>query len=225
MPYRRIVFASNEIYHLLNRGVAQAPIFLSSKEYSRFLSLTDFYRYANPPLSFSHYIRLPQKEREKLMDDLKRSNSLLVEIFAYCLMPNHFHFLLRQLKEKGVSTMLANLQNSYAKYFNLKHQREGPLFQSMFKAIRIETDGQFLHVSRYIHLNPCTSYLVKIENLSSYPWSSFPEYLGKQPSSFINTKNILGLMGRKKEYQKFVFDQADYQRELDRIKHLSLENP
>lgn len=225
MPYRKTVFTNNEIYHILNRGVAQAPIFLSSKEYLRFLSLTDFYRYANLPLSFSHYIRLPQEERKKLMENLKNNNSLLVEIFAYCLMPNHFHFLLRQLKEKGISTMLANLQNGYAKYFNLKHQRQGPLFQSMFKAVRIETDEQFLHVSRYIHLNPYSSYLVKIENLFSYSWSSFPEYLGKLPSSFINTKNILSLIRGKKEYNKLVFDQADYQQELDKIKHLSLETP
>lgn len=225
MPYRKIVFANNEVYHILNRGVAQTPIFLSSREYSRFLSLIEFYRYAHPLLSFSRYNRLSQEERRKLREDIKRKNSLLVEIFAYCLMPNHFHLLLKQLRDKGISIMLSRLQNGYAKYFNLTHQRQGPLFQSMFKAVRVETDEQLLHLSRYIHLNPSSSYLVKIKNLSSYSWSSFPKYLGKRHFAFINAETILGMINGKGKYKKFVFNQAEYQRELNTIKHLSLENP
>jgi putative transposase len=225
MPYRKILFATDEIYHILNRGIAQAPIFSSPKEYLRFLSLVDFYRWSNPPLCFSHYNRLTKEEKEKFMDNLKKRSSLLVEIFAYCLMPNHFHLLLRQIKEKGIPKMLANLQNGYARYFNLKHKRQGALFQAMFRAVRIETDEQFLHISRYIHLNPSSSCLVEIDNLSFYLWSSFPEYLGKQPVGFVNGQTILNLIGGKEKYKKFVFNQAEYQRELDKIKHLSLENP
>lgn len=225
MPYRKIVFANNEFYHVLNRGVAETSIFLSPKEYWRFLHLIDFYRYANPQLSFSHYSRLSQREKQKFMENLKKKDKLLVEILAYCLLPNHFHLLLKQINDNGIPKMIANLQNGYARYFNLRHQRKGPLFQSMFKVVRIETDEQFLHVSRYIHLNPSSAYLVKIKDLSSYPWSSFPEYLGKQPSSFINSEPILKLIGGKEKYEKFVFNQAEYQRELNKIKHLSLENP
>lgn len=158
MPYRKVIFSNDEIYHVLNRGVAEASIFVSPKEYLRFLHLIDFYRFARPLLSFSHYNRLSQKGKEKFMENLKKKNSVLVEIFAYCLMSNHFHLLLKQIKNKGIPKMLANLQNGYARYFNLKHKRRGPLFQSMFKAIRVETDEQLLHVSRYIHLNPSSSY-------------------------------------------------------------------
>jgi len=224
MPYRKTILATGEIYHILNRGVAQMPIFSSSREYSRFLELIDFYRYLNPLLSFSHYNRLPKEEKNLFMTNL-RKNHRLVEIFAYCLMPNHFHLLLKQFVDKGVSMVLANVQNGYAKYFNLKHQRKGPLVQSMFKAVRIETDEQFLHISRYIHLNPSSSYLLKIDKLLSYPWFSLPEYLEIRTPVFVNSKAILDLAGGKERYRKFVFDQAEYQRELDRIKHLSLEIP
>lgn len=224
MPYRKIVFANDEIYHLLNRGVAQAPIFITPKEYQRFLDLLEFYRCSNPGLSFSHYSRLPPEAKEKFGQSLAEKEKL-VEIFAHCLMPNHFHLLVRQLKDRGISLMLSNLQNGYAKFFNLRHQRPGPLFQSIFKAIRVETDEQFLHVSRYIHLNPSSSHLVEIKSLLSYPWSSFPAYLGKQPTSFINPKFVLDLIGGQSKYERFVFDQAEYQRELDKIKHLVLENP
>jgi len=225
MPYRRTIFATNEIYHVFNRGVAQAPIFLFPKEYVRFLNLIDFYRYANPPFSFSHYNRLPDEEKEKFMKSLRKS-SPLVEIYVYCLMPNHFHLLLKQLMENGITLMLRNLQNSYAKYFNLKHKRQGSLFQSMFKAVRMETDEQFLHVSRYIHLNPSTSYLVKIKDLALYPWSSLGEYvvMNKSLFSFMNSQFILDLAGGREKYQEFVFDQAEYQRKLGEIKHLVLEN-
>jgi putative transposase len=222
MPYRRIVFTTGEVYHVLNRGIAQAPIFLSPKEYKRFLQLIDYYRFFDLSISFSHFSRLCLKDKKEFKNNLKEKQ---VEIFAFCLMPNHFHLLLRQEKEGGIAKTLSNLQNGYAKYFNIKHKRSGSLFQSMFKAIRIETDEQLLHVSRYIHLNPSSSYLVKIKDLSKYPWSSLLDYLKNKSSSFTNAKLILELAGGRKSYEKFVFAQAEYQRELNKIKHLALEKP
>ena len=119
--------------------------------------------------------------------------------------------------------MLSNLQNGYSRYFNLKTERVGPLFQSRFKAKRIESDDILLHVSRYIHLNPVTSYLVEAEKLITYPWSSFPEYMGNFTTSFLNKNIIISMIGGIKNYRKFVFNQTDYQRKLDKIKHLILE--
>lgn len=140
-------------------------------------------------------------------------------------MPNHFHFLLKQVAPDGLKTFISNVQNAYAKYYNISNERSGPLFQSVFKAVRIETDEQLLHVSRYIHLNPSTNYLVEINNLASYPWSSFRCYLSKDSSiyDFVNTKEILAYFKGKDKYNDFVFDQAAYQRELERVKHLILE--
>lgn len=225
MPYRKTVLATGEIYHVLNRGIAQAPIFLSKRDYLRFLNLISFYRFSAPPLSYSHYERLSIEDKKEFIGNMEKKHPLLVEIYTYCLMPNHFHFLLKQIINNGISIMLSNLQNGYAKYFNLRHKRQGALFQSMFKAVLIETDAQFLHVSRYVHLNPCTSFLVEVKDLPNYPWSSFPEYMGEKSSSFLSTNQILNMVGSRRKYKDFVFDQAEYQRKLGIVKHLILEDP
>lgn len=157
------------------------------------------------------------------MDNL-RKNERQVEIMAFCLMPNHVHFLIKEIREKGISTFMSIFQNSYAKYFNLKTERTGSLFQTMFKAIRIETEEQLIHVARYIHLNPITAYTLKtVAQLTTYPWSSFPAYLGKQTTYVINTNTVLSYFPSINKFIEFTKDQVNYQRELDRIKHLVLE--
>jgi len=139
-------------------------------------------------------------------------------------MPNHFHFLLRQERENGISKFLANFQNSFTKYVNTRHTRSGHLLQGQFKAVRTETESQLLHTSRYIHLNPYTSYLVRrIDELKMYPWSSLPQYIGNDEKGMCETKNILSSFPSKKKYLQFVRDQKDYQRTLKEIEHLLLE--
>ena len=222
MPYRKVPFASGEIYHVFNRSIARQPIFLNQKDYQRGINVLQFYQYSNIPLRFSYYNRLPIDQKNDFFLKLKNGKKQ-VQILAYCFMPNHFHFLLKQLENNGIASFTSNIQNSYAKYFNIKHDRTGSLFQSMFKAIHIETDEQLLHVMRYIHLNPLTSFVVKdISALKQYPWSSLPEYLESKPiiteSSFINK-----FFNTVDDFEKFIVDQANYQRQLHEIKHLLLE--
>lgn len=224
MPYRKIPFVSNQIYHVFNRGIASLPIFSLSRDYGRFLDLINYYRFKNTPFSFSKLNNLSLEERDKILDELKKENSLQVEIFAFCLMPTHFHFLIRQVVDKGISSFISNIQNGHAKYYNLKNNRYGSLFQSMFKAVRIESDDQFLHVSRYIHLNPLTGFLVNKENFLDYQWSSILDYLSKDKERiFVNSQPILDMVKNKEKYKEFILDQVDYQRELAQIKHLVLE--
>lgn len=224
MPYRKVIFANKEIYHVVNQGVAKESIFRGPKDYQRAFLLIDFYRHSQPALRFSHHLRQPKEKREAFFKDLKKA-AQIVEIIAFCLMPNHFHFLLRQLIDKGISRFMANLQNSYARYFNLKYKRTGPLFSPLFKAIRIETDEQLVHVSRYIHLNPSTSFIVEIKDLEDYKWSSLPTYLKLSPYYFVNPEPVLNHFPNVKNYRQFVFDQADYQRKLQKIKQFLLEKP
>src|SRR3990167_10686994 len=106
MPYRKTVFANEEIYHLTNRGVAQAPIFYSSQEYLRFLEVLQYYNNQNIPLSYSFFKRLEESKKEDIINRLKNENKPLVEIYSYCLMPNHFHLLLKQKADKGISKFL-----------------------------------------------------------------------------------------------------------------------
>lgn len=159
------------------------------------------------------------------MNELHDKGDKLIEIFAYCLMPNHFHLLLKQVADRGVSKFLSQFENSYTRYFNTIYERVGPLFLDQFKSVRIVTEEQLLHVSRYIHLNPYTSYVVKdFESLFSYPWSSLEKYFIQEKSSLCNKEVILSLFKKPDDYRNFILDQASYQRELDKIKHLTIEN-
>lgn len=219
---RSIVLANNEVYHVFNRGIELRPTFTTKKEYERALITLNFYRFKNPSLRLSKVLLLEKKEREKFFLKLIKEGQKLVDVLSYCLMPNHFHFLLRQRLENGISEFLSNFSNSYTRYFNIKHQRNGALFQGIFKAIIIENEEQFIHVSRYIHLNPVVSFVIKNENLETYLWSSLPEFLGATERG-ICTREILDLFPSKAKYLKFLYDQVDYAKKLETIKHLLLE--
>jgi len=108
--------------------------------------------------------------------------------------------------------------HSYVKYRNTKLKQQGPLFGEMFKAVRIEKDEQLLHVSRYIHLNPLVSFLVK--DLKKYPWSSYPDYIGKTNTFPLAKDEILSFFKTPQDYEKFVLDQAEYGKTLEQLKHL-----
>lgn len=220
---RKLVFANDEIYHVFNRGVEKRPTFIDKRELDRGIKTLDFYRFANLPLKLSKFLVLPESERVKLVQDMYRKYEKLVEITSYCLMPNHFHFLVKQIKKNGVSTFTANFTNSYTKYFNTRHERVGPLFQGLFKAVRVGSDEQLMHVSRYIHLNPVSSFLIKPEHLEDYQWSSYREYLDISKNRIADKGIVLGMFSSKEAYKQFVMDQVDYARQLEQIKHLTLE--
>lgn len=228
MPYRKVPLVVGEFYHVFNRSIASQPLFLRDRDYYRAHEVLNFYRFDKPSLRFSHYNRLLQAQRQEFLENLRKSIKR-ISIFAYCLMPNHVHFLLKQLTETGIADFMSNFQESYAKYFNLKEDRTGALFQSMFKAVRIETQEQFIHVMRYIHLNPLTSFIIKdFDELENYPWCSYAEYMGKvNKDNIILDKavkeEILQYFGSGIHLRKFTRDQMDYQRKLAEIKHLILE--
>lgn len=224
MPGREIPLITNEIYHVLNRGVASQPTFQNKKDYQRAFEAIFYYQFQSPPLKYSKFLELSNFSRQQILADLKKQKQFLVEILAYCFMPNHFHLILRQSSENGISKFMSNFTNSYTRYFNTKNKRNGPLFQGKFKAIRVETEEQFLHLSRYVHLNPYSSYVVKsLKELEEYPFSSLSEFLGKTKSNFCAKEPILANFKNPAAYQEFVFDQADYQRKLEEIKHITLE--
>jgi putative transposase len=214
----------DEVYHLYNRGVARMPMFTKPSEFLRFIHLIEYCHFANTPVSFSLYKKRTIEKRKEILQTLYEQNDCHVEIMAFCLMNNHFHLLIRQMTENGSTKFIGNIQNGYGKFFNMKHKRTGPVFQPGFQAVRVETDEQLLHVSRYIHLNPTTAYIVKSEELDTYQWSSLPGYLdGNKCFSFVSMDTLLGLINGENAYKTFTFDQASYQQELGRIKHLVFE--
>lgn len=219
---RKIVLANGEIYHVYNRSVGDIDIFSTRGNIKKILQLLFYYRFYQK-LRFSHFKALSQ-EVKKLYLNQFLSQIPLVEIYSYALMPNHYHFLIKQIQENGITRFLSNFQNSFAKFFNLKTNRKGALFLTSFKAVRIMSEEQFIHVSRYIHLNPVTGYLLKIEELLTSVLTSFRWYIGKKgKDSFVNTEKILSIFRSKENYKKFIFDQVDYQRKIDKIKKLTLD--
>lgn len=214
MPRRQEILATGEIYHIFNRGLEKRPIFLDTFHYRRFFELLQFYQRQHH-LRFS---RLSRKERQKVIE--KQLGEPLVEIICYCLMPNHFHVLLEQTANGGISRFIQLIADSYGKFFNIVHNRVGPVFQGKFRSTRIEDNAQLLHVTRYIHLNPVTAFLVK--KPEDFKWSSYREYLTDDPV-ICSKVSVLDQFRSKDQYRDFVEDYADYEKALARIKHLILE--
>lgn len=225
MPGRLEPLITGEIYHVFNRGIDRRTTFAGNKEYSRALELLRYYMWRRLPVRYSVFRKWSRDGQLELFQEMKQRNEKLIDVLAFCLMPNHFHLLIRQVFEGGISKYLSNFQNSYTRYFNTKNQRVGPLFLDQFKAVRIESEEQLTHVSRYIHLNPFTSYVVKsFDSLERYSWSSLPEYLENIRVEICQKETITSLFKRKGSYKTFVFDRADYQRRLSSIAHLTFED-
>lgn len=189
------------------------PIFHNSYDHSRFIKTLLYYLIEGPKPKFSIFAPTVTN-----LDTTKK----IIEIVCYCLMPNHFHFLLKQMRDNGITEFVSKLSNSYTKYFNTKNNRVGPLLQGEFKSVHVETNEQLLHLSRYIHLNPIVSY--KTKDLNAYRWSSYLEYVGSTKNSTIcNKEIILDQFKSKNQYRQFVLDQEDYGKKLEMIKHQLLD--
>ncbi|MBI2597543.1 transposase [Candidatus Daviesbacteria bacterium] len=213
MPYRITPLVNGEIYHVFNRGVAKLPIFRDRRDYNRFLETIYYYQFQGPKPQFSQLKRFKDFNFEK--------NKRIVELNCYCLMPNHYHFLLKQLEDNGISEFMNKTSNSYTKYFNTRHTRVGPLLQGQFKAIRIESEEQLIHVSRYIHLNPIVSFLVK--DLKEHDWSSYKKYVGLEENKLCNIDLVLSIFKTPQKYEQFVLDQVSYGQSLEMIKHVLID--
>lgn len=213
MPSRIFPFVNGQYYHIYNRGVEKRRIFEKSWDYSRLIKTMQYYQLLGPKPRLSKFLLGSIFEPD--------SSKKIVDVICYCLMPNHFHFLIKQLRDVGITEFISKLSNSYTKYYNIKYRRVGPLLQGEFKAVLIESDEQLLHVSRYIHLNPIASNLVK--DLRDYRWSSYPEYIGIRKDSLCAKEEILSFFKSPKDYEQFVLERVEYAQKLELIKHQLLE--
>lgn len=215
MPGRIVPIVNNEVYHIYNRGSDKRDIFLQPRDYKRFIKTFYYYHFEGPKPRLS---LLNKNNFNHFKPDPK---SKLVEIFCYCLMPNHFHFMVRQLKTHGISIFMSQLANSYTKYFNTKRKRIGPLLQGAFKTTRIENDAQLIHLSRYIHLNPVVSGIVNFPQ--DYVWSSYAEY-ASETQGICSTDLVLNLFPSKEKYCEFTEAQISYGKTLEIVKHQILDD-
>lgn len=215
MPGRIIPLVNGEVYHIFNRGSDKRNIFLQPRDYKRFLDTFYYYQFEGPKP------KLSALNKNKFHNFNPSPEAKFVEILSYCLMPNHFHFLVKQLKTNGISIFMSQTINSYTKYFNTKFKRVGSLLQGTFKSVRIGTDGQLIHVSRYIHINPVVSGLISMPQ--DYSWSSYREYVDGV-RGYCSTDLVLDLFASRKEYRNFTEDQIDYGKSLELIKHQIIDD-
>jgi len=223
--YNTILITSG-VYHIFNKSIAGFRIFSHDSEFLRMQQIIRYYQLEKPKVRFSQYILNLKKENHINFDNgLKISPSgsgNLVEVIAYCIMPTHLHLILKQLKEKGISVFMNNILNSYTRYFNVKYKRKGPLWESRFKRVSVTTDEQLLHLTRYIHLNPVTAYLVS--KPEQWTFSSYNEFLFEviDKERICNYKQVLAINPRI--YKRFVENNIEHQRELANIKELIFDH-
>lgn len=217
MPYRKISLQKSGVYHVFTRSIAGFRIFNSDKDYERMRQVMIFYSIEKPPCKFSLFASSSKNDLDKLILQDK-----LVCLIAYCFMPTHIHLLIEQVKDGGISRYVNLILKSYSKYFNVKYKRKGPLWEGRFKNVFVENDEQFLHLTRYIHLNPTSSLLVHAPQ--DWEFSSYREYIKENN---IDKQKICDfskyLTVDSLAYKKFSEERIVDQRELERIKHLVLE--
>lgn len=220
MPSRRDVFVNGNIYHIFNKTIDEKPIFKAEIIASRWLSLLLYYRSRKADIRYSRFIRLSDSIREQKMGKILDEKYFKVEILCYCLMPNHFHLLIKQKYDKGIISFVSDVVNSTTRFYNQLHTREGPIFLPQFRSRRIVNREVLIHVSRYIHLNPYSSSLVEsFTELENYPYSSFKEYVSKN-DGISNSKVILDEFdGKRENYRKFVMNNAEYQKMIELTKY------
>ena len=220
MPVRKIPLVNDKIYHVYSRSIAKFKIFNSSKDYERMVDAISFYSQEDPPCKFSFFQKMKEKYQSFNSSNTISTNKT-VEIIAYCIMPTHIHLVLKQLRKNGISKFIGQVLISYSKYFNTKSKRKGYLWEGRFQNISVENDSQFMHLTRYIHLNPVTNHLV--DRAEDWKFSSYGEFMGKvlNENKLCDFKKYLSV--GSDTYRKFTNDRISYQRELASIKHLVLE--
>ena len=211
-PMRKIKFANHEFYHVYNRGVDHRQITLSKQDSDRFVKSLVYFNSVRPIGSIAEFDRVKNETEQKP----------LVKLIAYCLNPNHFHLILEQLVERGVSNYVKSLAGGFTKYFNARHKRTGGLLQGPFKAKHIDDNSYLLHLSAYVNLN---NRIHKIGNpVSDFVRSSWDEYRGKKATCLCNNDIVMSQFKTTREYEIYALEtlpamlskRADY-KELEHL--------
>jgi putative transposase len=174
----RLGIAPGEYYHVYNRGVRKHTLFQDKNDHQRFLfnllylqSPVSFKNVSRATHRYSHDLGFPisPEETESVLADR------FVELVAFCLMPNHFHLILREVKDGGIANYMHRVAHGYAKYFDKKYEQSGHVFQGPYKAVHVEDDKQLLYLSAYVHRNPRELPAWKGREFE-YPWSSLQDF-------------------------------------------------
>jgi len=201
---RKVKISIGEYYHVYNRGNNKQNIFLDSRDWIRFLFLI---LYLQSPVNFSQIGRSVSSYNKRSVFGIpteKIIKNRYVELISFTLMPNHFHLVIREFKENGISQYMQRILNAYTKYFNTKYEKSGHLFQGPFKIVHIEDNEQLLHLSAYIHRNQRE--IKQWENKEyEFPWSSYGDYVVENRwGELLKQQIIVEQFSTIQEYKKFV---------------------
>jgi len=202
---RLIRIAPGEYYHIFNRAVNKQVIFHDTSDYFRFLFLTLYFQ---SPIIFQQLGRkVKEFVQSRALDSVEEDEIIKkrrVELVAFCIMPNHFHLIVKELDEGGIAAYMQRVLTSYSKYYNTKYEKSGHVFQGPYQAVHVEDNRQLLHLSAYIHRNPreISKWFNKEEQ---YPWSSYQDFIGENRwGNLIMLDIIIGQFKDKAEYENFV---------------------
>ena len=212
MGIRNLTFSINEFYHVYNRGTEKRLLFLDISDYERFVNLL-WVSNSKTSIHLSNY-------QGKSLLDIPRGDETLVDIGAWCVMPNHFHLLLKEKVAGGLSLFMKKLQTGYSMYFNKKYERNGSLFQGKFRAKHLNSDNYLKHQYAYIHLNPIGIIdsdwkNKKVNNLNktkdfliNYKYSSLKDYLNENrpENKILNTFAFPEYFNTSVEFEKMIND-------------------
>lgn len=217
---RKTPFVNGEFYHIYNRGTDKRNIFSNQKDIDRFFQSMDEFNTIEPIGSIyenSFHFEQLGSSTSKLFKLKKK----LVNFVCYCLNQNHYHFLLEQVTENGIEKFLHRLGTGYTRYFNIKNERSGSLFQGRFKSVHINSNEYLLHLSAYVNLNN------KVHGIQTPLKSSLEEYKEGNFNIFCKKDIILDQFKNKKEYLDFMEDSLlftlENRKEDKDIKNLLLE--
>jgi len=217
---RKIQFSVEEFYHVYSRGNNRSKIFFSDADRKRFIKLLFLCNNAKPILF--------RDVQNLALSEIKRGETL-TDIGAYCLMPNHFHILLREKVENGISMFMEKLLTAYSMYFNKKQTRTGTLFEGRFQAKHADNDDYLKYLFSYVHLNPVKlldpewknngiSDIEKVKKyLERYSYSSYAEYTGKnREEKLILNKDVFPEYFEDiKEFEQFIDDCLEYEEPVE----------
>jgi len=218
--YRKDPLLNGNLYHIYTRSIAKYVVFNDPYEYERIFELLHLCQYKDFSYRLSQFNRLTQISKNDIVENLKINNNLHVKVVAYCLMPTHIHLILQQISKNGIEKYMSKILNGYSRYFNVKHQRTGPLWSTRFKSVLVKDDEQLLHLTRYIHLNPTSAEI--IEKTEDWEYSSYKEYIDISNKLLCDFRSLSNI--NPKSYKKFVNDRKDYQKELSKIKSLIIDD-
>ena len=188
MARRKTPFLPKHYYHIYNRGANKADIFLSDQDYTFLL-----------------------KQVHGCVHEFD------VSVIAYCLMPNHYHFLLRQNGAAKISDFMQAIFRVYSAEFNAKHKHSGTLFEGPFRAILVKRDEHLLHLCRYIHRNPLDAGIVSIPE--EWRYSNYSEFIGKRSGTLVDGDFITRNFGTAEAYQEWVMTYDPPEKAQKELRH------